>query len=578
MTVLPITDFGRPRRLWQPVIEARQWMRIIGGSVFLFGVAASAWVMAGLVFGWSSGPVANSACERGASRCEDLPRRRTRVMKMDTRVGIAMGGVVRAILVLALALAAAPAWAQAARSLAPAGWDSGLKLKESADKNPEPNLVEIDLVAKVAEVEVAPGLKVNAWTYDGGLPGPLIRAKVGDRLVVHFTNQLKEPTTIHWHGVRVPIEMDGVPNISQPEVKTGETFTYDFVVRDPGLFWYHPHVMSAAQVGFGLYGPLQVDDPGDGVGIADELTLVLSDIGFDKRGELEAADSGGPAGQVFGREGQYVLVNGHRRPTIKARAGAWQRWRIVNTAKSRFFLLDMDGQTFTTIGTDGGLQEHPTEDSTVLITAGERLDVLVRPTGKPGSSLVVRAMLYNRGSGSVQYRDVEDLLVVEFTNDPPVKPQPLPAIARRIVAPSAEGATHVPVVLTLPPAGQDGKSEFRVNGVPYWQAKPFQAKLGETQIWEIKNDTEWDHPFHLHGYFFLPLDEHDEPLKPMAWKDTLNIAMKTTVRFLVVFDERPGEWMFHCHILDHAEGGLMGTVLVGDVVPTEHAHGKRSGR
>jgi FtsP/CotA-like multicopper oxidase with cupredoxin domain len=293
---------------------------------------------------------------------------------------------------------------------------------------------------------------------------------------------------------------------------------------------------------------------------------------------LEPADSGGPAGQVFGREGQHVLVNGRRHPTLKARAGAWQRWRIVNTAKSRFFLLDMDGQPFTVIGTDGGLQERPVEEATVLVTAGERLDVLVRPTGKPGSALVLRAMLYNRGYGSVQYRDVEDLLTIEFSADAPVPQRPLPAIARAITPPSKDGATRVPVVLTLPPAGTDGKSEFRVNGVPYWQAKPFLAKLGETQLWTIHNDSEWDHPFHLHGFFFLPLDEKDEPIKPLSWKDTLNIPMKSYARFLVVFDERPGEWMFHCHILDHAEGGLMGTVLVGDVVPTAHAHGKRSGR
>src|SRR4029078_6393076 len=96
-----------------------------------------------------------------------------------------------------------------------------------------------DLVAKLAEVEVSPGLKAKAWTYDGGLPGPLIRAKVGNRVIVHFTNELREPTTVHWHGVRVPIEMDGVPNISQPEVKTGETFNYDFVVPGAGLFGAH---------------------------------------------------------------------------------------------------------------------------------------------------------------------------------------------------------------------------------------------------------------------------------------------------------------------------------------------------
>ena len=136
-------------------------------------------------------------------------------------------------------------------------------------------------------------------------------------------------------------------------------------------------------------------------------------------------------------------------------------------------------------------------------------------------------------------------------------------------------ATKVEVVLTLPPAGPDGKSEFHVNGVPFWRAKPFLAKLGETQLWEIRNDSDWDHPFHLHGYFFIPVDDTGAPLRPMEWKDTLNVPMKSTLRFLVTFDERPGEWMFHCHILDHAEGGLMGTVKVGDGPTREHVHGRR---
>ena len=116
-------------------------------------------------------------------------------------------------------------------------------------------------------------------------------------------------------------------------------------MRDAGLYWYHPHVMSAAQVGFGLYGALLVEDPADGVGVTDELTLVFSDIGFDKTGTLEPADSGGPAGMVFGREGAFLLVNGKVMPRLSARSGAPQRWRIVNTAKSRFFFLDLDGQS-----------------------------------------------------------------------------------------------------------------------------------------------------------------------------------------------------------------------------------------
>jgi FtsP/CotA-like multicopper oxidase with cupredoxin domain len=462
--------------------------------------------------------------------------------------------------------------AQAASGLAPVGWDQDLKLAEPADRNPDPKVLEIELTAKVASVEVAPGKRVNAWTYDGGLPGPLIKARVGDRLIVHFKNELPQATTVHWHGVRVPIEMDGVPGISQPDVEPGDSFTYDFVLRDAGLYWYHPHVMSAAQVGFGLYGALLVEDPADGVGVADQLTLVLSDIGFDKSGTLEPAESGGPAGMVFGREGAYLLVNGKVMPRLRARAGAPQRWRIVNTAKSRFFFLDLEGPPFVKIGSDGGLQETPVTSDALLVTPGERVDVIVTPTGAPKSTLMLRAMLYNRGYGSVEYRSVEEILTVELSDQPALPKRALPTVARSIAPPDGTNATTVDVLLTLPPQDVNGQSEFRVNGVPFWKAKPYLAKLGETQLWVVKNDTKWDHPFHLHGFFFMPVDAQGKPIRPMEWKDTINIPMDTTARFLVHFDERPGEWMFHCHILDHADGGLMGTVKVGDVPTAQHHH------
>ena len=473
------------------------------------------------------------------------------------------------LLRIALALLLGLPVGAAAQSFAPAGWADGLKLNEPVDRNSDPAIVEVDLTAQLADVQID-GKTVHAWTYNGGIPGPLIKTRVGDRLIVHFRNELDQPTTVHWHGVRVPIEMDGVPEISQPEVKKGESFTYDFVVRDAGLYWYHPHVMSAAQVGFGLYGALLVEDPAETVGVDDQLTLVLSDISFNAKGVLEPADSGGSAGMVFGREGDYVLVNGRRRPTLQARPGAPQRWRIVNAAKSRFFYLDLDGQPFTVIGSDGGMQEKPVTTDILLVTPGERVDVIVAPKGKAGTPLPVRAMLYNRGYGSVEYRAVEEVLMIEFTKETPITAKPV-TVTRAIEAPSTEGATPVDVVLTLPPM-KDNKSEFQVNGVPFWKAKPFLAKLGEKQLWIVKNDSDWDHPFHLHGFFFQVIDEKGQPAKPLAWKDTVNVPMKTTVRLLVSFDERPGQWMFHCHILDHADGGLMGTVMVGDGAPKAHTH------
>src|SRR5688572_28974451 len=304
------------------------------------------------------------------------------------------------ILLLLLFLCVASPAVAAAQSLQPDGWDANLKLAEAADINPDPKIVEVVLEARVSPLEIVRGTRTDVWTYNGGLPGPLIRAHRGDRVIVRFSNSLPQSTTVHWHGVQVPIEMDGVPGASQPPVEPGGTFTYDFVVPDSGLFWYHPHVMSAAQVGFGLYGPLLVEDPDDTVKVADELVLVLSDIAMDDNGKLHSADSGGIVGALLGREGNHVLVNGRVRPTMTVREGALQRWRIVNAAKSRYFELVLgDGQPFELIGVDGGHMEYSLKRWTIVLGPGERADVLVAPRLN-GQSVTLITNPFNRGYGS----------------------------------------------------------------------------------------------------------------------------------------------------------------------------------
>ena len=211
---------------------------------------------------------------------------------------------------------------------------------------------------------------------------------------MHFTNDLPQSTTIHWHGVRVPIEMDGVPDVSQPEVKRGETFTYDFVVRDAGLYWYHPHVMSAAQVGFGLYGALAGRRSGRRRGCRRTNSPSSSAT------SVSIATASSNPRTAVGRRAwssdtkvRYVLANGRILPTLRARAGAPQRWRIVNAARSRFFLLDLEGQDFYVIGGDGGLQERPETTDSLLVTPGERVDVIVTPTGSKGGTLTLARQL-----------------------------------------------------------------------------------------------------------------------------------------------------------------------------------------
>jgi FtsP/CotA-like multicopper oxidase with cupredoxin domain len=365
--------------------------------------------------------------------------------------------------------------------------------------------------------------------------------------------------------------MDGVPGISQPPVEPGGSFTYDFVVPDAGLFWYHPHVMSAAQVGFGLYGALLVEDPADRLKDIDQLVMVLSDIALeDGSGELQSPDSGGAVGALFGREGNHVLVNGRKRPTLTVRSGALQRWRIVNSAKSRYFQLQLDNmQPFQLIGVDGGHLEYSVEQQLIVLAPGERADVLVAPRVENGAELTVINIPFDRGYGSVEYRSADDMLVLKAAPSPAVPPVAFPKITRDIPAMSAAGAK--PVSIELVTTTEHGVTAFAVRGGPFWRDTSVRADLGETQLWTITNKAIWAHPIHLHGFFFQEVDEKGIPVSPRAWKDTIHVPAEATRRFLVKLD-RPGSWMYHCHILDHAEAGLMSTVDVGQGASGRHKH------
>jgi FtsP/CotA-like multicopper oxidase with cupredoxin domain len=440
----------------------------------------------------------------------------------------------------------------------PPGWDDGIRIPRAADTNPDPNVVEVSLDAQPANLSFVPGGPTPVWTYNGAIPGPLIRAKVGDRVIAHVSNHLTEDTTVHWHGLRIPVNMDGVPDVTQPAIAPGGSFDYSFVVPDASTFWYHPHFDAAAQVGYGLYGPLVVDDPAEPQGLGDEVVLVLSDIGVNADGSLVPPDSGGDIGTLFGREGNILLVNGKVKPTLKARPGLRQRWRVINAAKTRYFQLSLAGHTFTRIGGDGGLMAAPVTVAEPVLGPAERADLLVVPNGEPGADLVVQWLPFDRGFGAT-LEPITDLFVVRLEGSPVATP-PMPEVHRQITPLDTTGATLVDIRLT-----QDSLSPFElgINGVAYKDAAPFMADVGETQVWTVSNELDFAHPFHLHGFFFQVLS----PSGPLEWKDTVNVPVYGSVQFAVRYDDRPGMWMFHCHILDHAEAGMMGTVMVMEPEP-----------
>jgi FtsP/CotA-like multicopper oxidase with cupredoxin domain len=460
--------------------------------------------------------------------------------------------------VAAIIAACAPAPPESALTVdQPDGWADDLAMNTPADINADPDVIEVEFDAHPADIEFLPGLPTPAWTYGGTVPGPLIRAKVGDRIIIHFTNHLPEATSIHWHGMRVPNDMDGVPGVTQDPVAPGESFRYEFIAQDPGTFWYHPHINSAAQVGWGMYGAVVVEDPDDAEAFGDDLVLMLSDISLTDVGEFLPPDNGGEFGDLFGREGSVLLVNGRLLPTLKARVGKPQRWRVINAARARYYNIRMPGHGLTRLGGDNGLAERSEEVYSVVIVPGERADIVFTPGGEPGSTDMLKWVPVDRGFSSTFNRAREDMLNIEVVDLPPVAPEPIPVDLREIEPIDLTGAIEHTLDMTIDTNFQK-QVVMGINGIPYWDVVPIEATTGQTHIWRLTNETSFAHPFHLHGYFFQVLDETRIP----EWKDTVDLPAGSELSIAVQFDERPGIWMYHCHILDHAESGMMGQVRV----------------
>jgi FtsP/CotA-like multicopper oxidase with cupredoxin domain len=367
--------------------------------------------------------------------------------------------------------------------------------------------------------------------FNGSIPGPLIEARVGDTIRARLTNSLSQPTTIHWHGLRVPAAMDGTASV-QPSVEPGESFDYEFTVPDAGTFWYHSHVNETEQLERGLYGPLVVRGPDEPTLDADRV-LMLDDLKLDADGRL--APFGDEHELHEGREGDVRLVNGRQEPELAIAGGQVERWRIVNAANTRFMRLSIGGRPFSILGSDGGLIAAPVEATEVLVTPGERVELAVGPFAE-GEVLELEALPYDRGRGEPRRERLATIRV----GPTKASSASLPDVLREIESLTDDGSetTRTVSMKALMHGGHGQRDE--------------DVRVGELQVWNLVNETSQDHPFHLHGFFFQVLDDGVP-----AWKDTVNVPQKESVRIAWLPDNRPGEWMYHCHILEHHAMGMM---------------------
>jgi FtsP/CotA-like multicopper oxidase with cupredoxin domain len=429
------------------------------------------------------------------------------------------------------------------------------------DQDPDPDHIEVRVVAGPARWEFMPGKPADVWAYRDGndpddpgrVPGPLLVGKLGDRVTVHFRNELPEATTIHWHGIKIPAPSDG-SNISQTPVEPGGEFTYEFTLTDAGTFWFHPHLAADEQIERGLYAPIVVRGADD-IAVDADRVLVLDDVKLESSGLLSSTITS--LDLMVGRQGNVLLVNGQRQPTLAAQARARERWRLLNAANGTFFNVTLPGRTLRVIGWDGGLLAEPYETDTLLIAPGERYDLLVDLAGAEDDALALQTLHYDRGH---ELPDLGPRTLATLELGPAAAPpRPLPQRWGALEPLPVTDATprRTLVLSETEPASPTDEPRFFINDESFPAVTPVVTAEGALEIWEVQNDAEMDHPFHLHGTFFQVLDQPH-----LGWKDTVNVPTKSTVRFAVRFDN-PGDWMFHCHILEHSERGMMGVLAVG---------------
>ncbi len=424
-----------------------------------------------------------------------------------------------------------------------------------------PGTVEVTITAGVARLALKPGVATEVFAYNGSSPGPTLELTEGDRVIIHFRNELAEATTVHWHGLHLPANQDGSPFDPVPAGGRRD-YTFTIPTGTAGTYWYHPHLhhRTGYQIAKGLVGAIIVRAPDDPLPEIREKLLILSDQRFAPDGSIDLPDHGSVTGRIDdenGREGDVFFVNGQLMPRISIRPGEVQRWRIINASAARVYRLAIPKQTLLHIGNDGGLFETPVERGEIVVANGERVELLLRGTGAPGSRTILQSLPYDRYIPQTRPKDWNrtiDLAAIQVTRDKPTAPRTIPATLRRVVPlDTARVAARRVVTFTQ---GMVNNRHFDFTRVD------FTSKVGATEIWKVENLVYMDHPFHLHGFRFQVVERNGKPEPFPSWKDVVNVRRQETVKLVVRFDDFSGKWMFHCHILSHEDQGMMGILEV----------------
>lgn len=428
--------------------------------------------------------------------------------------------------------------------------------------------------------------ETEVWSYNGTTPGPILRFRQGDRARVEVENRLPQGTTVHWHGVRVPNAMDGVPDLTQPPIAPGARFLYEFDMPDAGTFWYHPHARSTEQVERGLAGAFIVEEPRPPA-VDRDIVWVLDDW----RLTPEAAIAGDFGNRVdashAGRFGNTVTINGRVPEPFTVQAGERLRLRLINAANARIFGLEFRGLVPTVIALDGQpVEPHVPDGGRLVIGPAMRADLILDCAGAPGDRVAVVDTFYRQRHYTLVDLVYEGRLRERPPGDSvrlPANPLAVPdlAAAERHAIDLGGGMMDPKLMrLAREHGGQLDPEILRgfrermaaghfwsingqsvVGGAGHGHPPLLELRTGRSYVFAMHNDTSWHHPMHLHGLAFQVLSRNGRPSPRVEWRDTVLLDPGDTVEIAFVADN-PGDWMFHCHILEHQEAGMMGTVRV----------------
>lgn len=397
-------------------------------------------------------------------------------------------------------------------------------------------------------------IQTPVWSYNGQIPGPLIRGKVGTTVVIDFANRLKEPSSIHWHGLRIENAMDGVPGVTQDPVGPGENFIYRLKLEEAGTFWYHPHFNSSEQLERGLKGVFIVEEA-ERQPWSQDWVWLMDDWLLQKDGTIYPQFNTGRDLMHDGRWGNAPTINGKFRPEYQAKPGERIRLRLINGANARIFSPHIEGLSASIIAVDGRPVTKFIALDRFVLSPGNRIDLDIKIPEQAGGKIFAVEDRFTRKAfelASIKVNQSDPINSPKFT--PPTEEDFIPA--RMFEKVKVEKIWDLNAIR----GGKFGIG-WTMNQKLWPDADKVNYPLGVPIKIIFKNSSSRLHPMHIHGVFFRVLERNGRKKIEQFTRDTVLVGPRESVTIGFV-PEHPGIWLTHCHIQEHAEAGMMTTIEV----------------